>query len=283
MHISIHASAKEATLCSSFWHAKKFDFNPRLREGGDQAIAGVNYNMAIFQSTPPRRRRLNESGLYSLIFDFNPRLREGGDSGKKCKLYSILYFNPRLREGGDHKLPAQHRAMRISIHASAKEATYLSPVHHLCLPYFNPRLREGGDHRHQPRYLIYMEISIHASAKEATVSSKILALTYRFQSTPPRRRRHSLGNGVFFNDIFQSTPPRRRRRAERGQAGGIWDFNPRLREGGDLVSEHHTVTLMISIHASAKEATKVRAILGLDKIFQSTPPRRRRRHLVHKW
>ena len=32
-------------------------------------------------------------------------------------------------------------------------------------------------------------------------------------------------------------------------------FNPRLREGGDLVSEHHTVTLMISIHASAKEAT----------------------------
>ena len=57
LYISIHASAKEATphICG---HSKGDYFNPRLREGGD-----------IVADNP----------LLS-HFDFNPRLREGGDN-----------------------------------------------------------------------------------------------------------------------------------------------------------------------------------------------------------
>ena len=103
-------------------------------------------------------------------------------------------------------------------------------------------------------------ISIHASEKEATVSSKILALTYRFQSTPPRRRR--LDN-VIMNppySIFQSTPPRRRRRTDQAALGRA---------------------LAISIHASEKEATgKITSSAGLRTISihasekEATPDRR---------
>ena len=35
-------------------------------------------------------------------------------------------FNPRLREGGDQNDPVQNEDLRISIHASAKEATTFS-------------------------------------------------------------------------------------------------------------------------------------------------------------
>ena len=56
---------------------------------------------------------------------------------------------------------------KISIHASAKEAT--QPIEHMCniKMYFNPRLREGGDFmKHDEPFAL--SISIHASAKEAT-------------------------------------------------------------------------------------------------------------------
>ena len=55
-HISIHASAKEAT--------------PHTR----QMMQGI-----LFQSTPPRRRRLILRQRVLQQLNFNPRLREGGD------------------------------------------------------------------------------------------------------------------------------------------------------------------------------------------------------------
>ena len=58
---------------------ESLNFNPRLREGGD------------------------DLGGWDCIDtdDFNPRLREGGDvSGGKAP-FGIGDFNPRLREGGD--------------------------------------------------------------------------------------------------------------------------------------------------------------------------------------
>ena len=56
---------------------------------------------------------------------------------------------------------------KISIHASAKEATSLHMLIHLSYLDFNPRLREGGDVELGKPY-IKLTISIHASAKEAT-------------------------------------------------------------------------------------------------------------------
>ena len=67
-NISIHASAKEATIYGVFITISISYFNPRLREGGDNAI----------------------HLLSTLAFNFNPRLREGGDSLKK---YSYTIFN----------------------------------------------------------------------------------------------------------------------------------------------------------------------------------------------
>ena len=62
---------------------------------------------SLFQSTPPRRRR--------------PRLYE-----QRCVFN--LYFNPRLREGGDtYTFCGIYPAYYISIHASAKEATNITP------------------------------------------------------------------------------------------------------------------------------------------------------------
>ena len=55
-------------------------------------------------------------------------------------------------------------------------------------------------------------------------------------------------------------------------------FNPRLREGGDALRNSIThQTDLISIHASAKEATVYNGTIDWKKVkFQSTPPRRRR-------
>ena len=57
----------------------------------------------------------------------------------------------------------------ISIHASAKEATNFSQWQYQKRLYFNPRLREGGDCHTFPTPPS-RAISIHASAKEATAT-----------------------------------------------------------------------------------------------------------------
>ena len=58
---------------------------------------------------------------------------------------------------------------QISIHASAKEATYYRPAAESAGENFNPRLREGGDKDFR-FFGVVNHISIHASAKEATLS-----------------------------------------------------------------------------------------------------------------
>ena len=113
-------------------------------------------------------------------------------------------------------------------------------------------------------HVVYIpkKISIHASAKEATIDTDGSKRYYwGFQSTPPRRRRrfYRLHTNIFAG-IFQSTPPRRRRLAQ-----------PRMIR----------VRNLISIHASAKEATQTTRQKKLTEQFQSTPPRRRRpQHIV---
>ena len=99
--ISIHASAKEATQ--------------------DITVGGSLY--LVFQSTPPRRRRL----------------------GIHCRCVRYVNFNPRLREGGDFLGLQGFKRKLISIHASAKEATWVGIYN-----------------------INQVRISIHASAKEAT-------------------------------------------------------------------------------------------------------------------
>ena len=98
--VSIHASAREATSSSKFAiifllfqstpprgrrlkcripGSTHICFNPRLREGGDEAVRCILLLICRFQSTPPRGRRLAFRLICQGVRCFNPRLREGGD------------------------------------------------------------------------------------------------------------------------------------------------------------------------------------------------------------
>ena len=98
--ISIHAPARGATVLACLQRSGSTYFNPRSREGSDQAysqergrvkisihapargatlLCGGELFVAVFQSTLPRGERLCFSMASSGLTDFNPRSREGSD------------------------------------------------------------------------------------------------------------------------------------------------------------------------------------------------------------
>ena len=192
----------------------------------------------------------------------------------------------------------ENHKIHISIHASAKEATInlrnlLSAIY-ISIHASAKEATEENDEIQTTKY-----ISIHASAKEATLAGLLNKGVLSYFN--PRLREG--GDFVFFYWFccffrFQSTPPRRRRQTILHLPALLEYFNPRLREGGDLCMTHILLFRLISIHASAKEATNS-GILSSSSIlisihasakeatnfmffyisqfkFQSTPPRRRR-------
>ena len=79
--------------------------------------------------------------------------------------------------------------------------------------------------------------------------------------------------------IFQSTLPRRERPKPQNHNLKSLNFNPRSREGSDLVVYQFTTNRnSISIHAPAKGATSSPKAKSSCTVFQSTLPRRERRH-----
>ena len=123
-------------------------FNPRLREGGDNSTRLSINSCFVFQSTPPRRRRLFH--LVNLLLYKEISIHASEKEATTLQDYQLtpaLYFNPRLREGGDPGGTKAGRGINISIHASEKEAT--PPI---C---YNR---------------LICDISIHASEKEATAT-----------------------------------------------------------------------------------------------------------------
>ena len=99
--ISIHASAKEATMMP-------VQILPSLR---------------IFQSTLPRRKRRDEM-LYIAVPDiFQSTLPRRKRLKTWQEEYGQVNFNPRFREGSDKTYNGRYSYNHISIHASAKEAT----------------------------------------------------------------------------------------------------------------------------------------------------------------
>ena len=152
----------------------------------------------VFQSTPPRRRRL-------CSFSYNT-------------LSHFISIHASAKEA-TNLMPCSRTSNSISIHASAKEATlyhlYLSQqsefqstpprrrrqfsdVSSICFIVFQstpPRRRRQV--RGQFPVLTF-RISIHASAKEATLTYHMIILLNQFQSTPPRRRRLCSPSFSFF-------------------------------------------------------------------------------------
>ncbi len=196
-----------------------------------------------------------------LMHSFNPRLRAGGDpfNASSTSISSVSIHASAQEATKSPKQEAQ--AMIVSIHASAQEAT--------------PIVLSAA---------LSLSVSIHASAQEATNRFQIHKRAKSFQSTPPRRRRqckftHAIPHFPCFN-------PRLRAGGDTTRMGEVLyyeSFNPRLRAGGDhrhkadvIVAEKFQSTpprrrrhvlcdddctlIIVSIHASAQEATKAKAL-----------------------
>ena len=87
---------------------------------------------------------------------FNPRLREGGDKEYHRNNGGKKNFNPRLREGGDGI--QRHNRLeesKISIHASAKEATLILFVVFILHTIF----QSTPPRRRRPQHIVIPQLS----------------------------------------------------------------------------------------------------------------------------
>ena len=234
---------------------------------------------ARFQSTPPRRRRLlhHVPGAGGDQVSIHASAQEATEGGTLVRMV-VGWFQstpPRRRRRGLRGRPAA--APEVSIHASAQEATRGPASAGRRDHGFNPRLRAGGDVAPLPKDV----------------------LVFRFQSTPPRRRRPARGvasmtSPVSIHASAQEATARYRGGVDeagvsihasaqeatwsgmRPGAGGT-GFNPRLRAGGDLVVQSSGV--VVDKFQSTPPRRRRRADQAADlaeREFQSTPPRRRR-------
>ena len=78
-----------------------YNFNPRLREGGDEVDHRLPYFFSISIHASAREATRTWEREPETAENFNPRLREGGDFCMWTWTQTASYFNPRLREGGD--------------------------------------------------------------------------------------------------------------------------------------------------------------------------------------
>jgi len=173
-------------------------FNPRLRAGGDFSPKGACIDRMVFQSTPPRGRRRQASRLAASLLLFQSTPPRGRRPGECLCVRDHVTFQSTPPRGRRPTLsPSGYRTGRVSIHASAREAT----------------IAVGS-------VILERAVSIHASAREATrlnasgsrksarfnprlraggdIDSSGTCLPHIvFQSTPPRGRRHRPALVVF--------------------------------------------------------------------------------------
>ncbi len=122
-------------------------------------------------------------------------------------------------------------------------------------------------------------ISIHAPAKGATYAIVTAGSGVLFQSTLPRRERHQCAVSWSTAVSFQSTLPRRERPAVGVPAAKVANFNPRSREGSDVRSfPMRCAALYFNPRSREGSDARVARARRFLSIFQSTLPRRERRH-----
>jgi len=164
---------------------------PRGRRRGPPTAAT---HPAAFQSTPPRGRRPSQSSRSPDAMAFQSTPPRGRRLRRRAKAF---------------------RCTRVSIHASAREATKRGGRGHGFFSSFNPRLRAGGDWR---------------------ATDRSFASTPTFQSTPPRGRRPTSSASV--------TRP------------SAVSIHASAREATRVMGCRRRRRRRVSIHASAREATR---------------------------
>ena len=119
---------------------------------------------------------------------------------------------------------------------------------------FNPRAREGRDTRKLFEAGTDAEVSIHAPARGATSQYCTSGMGKQCVSIHAPARGATKTNKIVVYDHNR--------------------FNPRAREGRDLVNDKSNVfTVHVSIHAPARGATLSRLLCRRQQGFQSTRPR----------
>ena len=185
---------------------------------------------ATFQSTRPRGTRPScPPPLPTCPARFNPRVRAGRDMSTAMPAPLRASFNPRVRAGRDDKpVIIRINLICVSIHASARDATWRKCDMDHKIDSFNPRVRAGRDIICKYTLFIIGCFNPRVRAgRDATRSPK--KCRAKFQSTRPRGTR------------------------------------PECLAGMQI--------LIVSIHASARDATANLPEFSASTLFQSTRPR----------
>ena len=184
-----------------------------------------------------------ENETYRTLVNFNPRSREGSDVVGRCyeRLFLISIHAPakgattekcvrtKKRNTFQSTLPRRERQaefqinpikVSISIHAPAKGAT------------------GPGD-----EYIELVKISIHAPAKGATKRQKQARTKSDISIHAPAKGATGAKGEKRQKKKFQSTLPRRERQKGRRSWQKMRNFNPRSREGSDLLCTHRLLAI----------------------------------------
>ena len=210
-------------------------FNPRAREGRDQRRRRVGWLFLVSIHAPARGATTTAAFAAESINVSIHAPARGATYIKIERLYRIyvsIHAPARGATGDDVAGAAQHG---VSIHAPARGATPLLLASRVSMWSFNPRAREGRDMRR--RHLGYAEnVSIHAPARGATLASVGNSPVFgEFQSTRPRGARPVCCAARRTRPEFQSTRPRGARRRANEMTADELRFNPRAREGRDII------------------------------------------------
>ena len=173
------------------------------------------FSSSLFQSTHPRGVRHSVKRIDNGAFRFQSTHPRGVRLGRhQSRLCGIWYFNPRTREGCDKTKCSKH----------GKPSN------------FNPRTREGCD----KLYFGFYDTHKHFNprTREGCDSIRIMHAIFGtlFQSTHPRGVR-LIGDfrDMPFDDISIHAPARGATCTRRCLRGSTNHFNPRTREGCDLL------------------------------------------------
>ena len=138
-----------------------------------------------FQSTPPRGRRPSLSSTSSTHLRFQSTPPRGRRLPPLLVDTGIAGFNPRLRVGGDGLSSLTRVSCRVSIHASAWEAT-IAEVCETTEPAVSIHASAWEATRECDQIAVKPTVSIHASAWEAT-SRKLPEGAFRASFNPRLR------------------------------------------------------------------------------------------------
>ena len=299
--VSIHAPAKGAThnevelsalyTCfnprsregsdTSFYNSRRpiSRFNPRSREGSDHRLPLDHHRHHQFQSTLPRRERLNQYNAKAHLDRFNPRSREGSDPRRVAISNVLICFNPRSREGSD--LTGEPSRVFLKKFQSTlprrERRDFFTKGRWFIL--FQSTLPRRERHRLGKFCRYHSNVSIHAPAKGATCDFS--RYRCRCGGFNPRSREGSdirLSVFMVMRQVSIHAPAKGATRLlfqsqglcvvsihapAKGATCAFWldaslveSFNPRSREGSDIRLQLRCIILWV---------------------FQSTLPRRERR------